>query len=95
MKMELPSLGWKTRHSNLCTVLESVASMLLATRFNFYKGFRMKINKHGVGDNIVLDLVAGATFVLPSILMEDDGFVKLFKNNEPIQKLIDYVNENF
>lgn len=55
----------------------------------------MNINKHGVGENIVLDLVAGATFVLPSILMEDDGFVKLFKNNEPIQKLIDYVNENF
>jgi len=45
--------------------------------------------------DIVLNLVAGATFVLPSILMEDDGFVKLFKNNEPIQKLIDYVNENF
>ena len=45
--------------------------------------------------DIVLNLVSGETLVLPSILMEDDGFVKLIKSNASFQTLIDYVNENF
>ena len=36
--MPLPYLKYS---ANLCTVSGSVASMLLATRFNFYKGFDM------------------------------------------------------
>ena len=44
---------------------------------------------------IVLSLVSGETSVLPSILIEDDGFVKLIKSNASVQTLIDYVNENF
>ena len=50
---------------------------------------------HGVGENIILNLVSGETLVSPSILIEDDGFVKLIKSNTSVQTLIDYVNENF